>query len=101
MKHRRRRVPESTLSSVVSSDSRSVSESSYVRNSEDRHVPDSIYRLVFIQLLQRYRQQRGQAALNPENLARLDDRALFDLVQASRTRAPQGTWSRHSRRRRA
>lgn len=101
VKDRRGRAPESTLSRVVSSDSRSVSESPYVRNSEDRHVPDSIYRLVFIQLLQRYRQQRGQAALNPEKLARLDDRALFDLVQASRTRVPQGTWSRHSRRRRA
>ena len=57
----------------------------------------SIFRLVFVELLHRYRREQRKRRLRTAELAGLDDRALFALVQATRSRAPQGTWSRRSR----
>jgi hypothetical protein len=57
----------------------------------------SVFRLVFVDLLNRYRQEQRKRRLRASELARLDDRALFALVQSTRSRAPQGTWSRRSR----
>jgi len=57
----------------------------------------SVFRLVFVDLLNRYRRAQGKRHMRASELARLDDRALFTLVQETRSRAPQGTWSRRSR----
>jgi len=67
------------------------------RSRPTEEATPSIFRLVFVDLLHRYRHEQGKRRLRPSELARLDDRALFALVQATRSRVPQGTWSRRSR----
>ncbi|KAB2910999.1 MAG: hypothetical protein F9K40_01550 [Kofleriaceae bacterium] len=61
------------------------------RRGARRSPPGSVFRLLFVDLLARYRSERRLPPLDPIRVARMSDEALFAEVRAARGRASPGT----------
>ncbi len=55
------------------------------RRRKGRRSPaDSVFRLLFVDLLARFRSERGLPAISPVRMARLSDDELFEAVREAR-----------------